>query len=286
MSSPADAFAHCEALVRAADKDRFLAALFAPAAARPALYALYAFNLEIARIRERIHEPLAGEIRLQWWSDALAGKAHGSFEANPVAAALCSTIERHSLPVEPLERLIAARRFDLYDDPMPTLAEFDDYTRATSSGLFELAVRILAPGDLPVMRAVLPRAGPAYAIAGLLQAFPIHAVRGQLFVPLEVLAHHGGSAEDVRGCKPTVGLRAALAELRALARSHLEAARPLVEQLTEVALPAMLPLALVRPLIARMERHGYDPFRVVELPQWRRQWRLWRAGRNPARIFA
>ena len=55
--------AHCEALVRAADKDRFLAALFARAEHRPALYALYAFNVEIARVRELVREPLAGEIR-------------------------------------------------------------------------------------------------------------------------------------------------------------------------------------------------------------------------------
>ena len=87
-----DVFAHCEALVRAADKDRFLAALFAPAAHRGALYALYAFNIEIARVRESIHEPLAGEIRLQWWTDAIAGKAAGDAQANPVAAALSTTV--------------------------------------------------------------------------------------------------------------------------------------------------------------------------------------------------
>ena len=68
-----DAFAHCEALVRAADRERFLTALFAPADRRNALFALYAFNIEIARVREAVREPLAGEIRLQWWSDALRG---------------------------------------------------------------------------------------------------------------------------------------------------------------------------------------------------------------------
>jgi len=68
-----DAFAHCEGLVRAADRDRFLTTLFAPAEHRPALLALYAFNLEVARVREIVHEPLAGEIRLQWWNDVLEG---------------------------------------------------------------------------------------------------------------------------------------------------------------------------------------------------------------------
>jgi len=68
-----DAFAHCEALVRASDKDRFLSALFAPAEHRGALHALYAFNVEAARVRELAREPLAGEVRLQWWREALSG---------------------------------------------------------------------------------------------------------------------------------------------------------------------------------------------------------------------
>src|SRR5258708_22043089 len=144
-----DAFAHCEALVRTADRDRFLAALFAPAEHRGALHALYAFNIEIARVREIIREPLAGEIRLQWWSDAIAGKAAGEVAANPVAAALLAAVARYRLPTELLTALIAARRFDLYDDPMRTLADFNAYAGATSAGVIELAARMLDRGDMP-----------------------------------------------------------------------------------------------------------------------------------------
>ena len=108
--------AHCEALVRAADKDRFLATLFAPAEHRGALFALYAFNLEVARVREVVREPLSGEIRLQWWSDVLRGEGRGEVGAHPVAAALRATIARYQLaggaarcadrgaPVRPLRR--------------------------------------------------------------------------------------------------------------------------------------------------------------------------------------
>jgi 15-cis-phytoene synthase len=285
VTAAGDAFSHCEALVRAADKDRFLAALFAPAEKRAALHALYAFNIEIARIRELIHEPLAGEIRLQWWSDALAGAAAGS-EAHPVAAALAKTIESYQLPVKLLDGLVAARRFDLYDDPMRTLADFNEYARATSSNLFALAARILAPAEVSTLGELADHAGLAYAIAGLLQAFPIHAARGQLFLPLEVLARHGAGPHDVAAGHNKPGLRAAFSELRGEARAHLAKARALAERLPPAVLPALLPAALVRPLLSRMERADDDPFRGVALPQWRRQWLLWRAARNPARIFA
>src|SRR5436309_8604331 len=118
--------AHCEALVRAADKDRFLAALFARAEHRPALYALYAFNLEIARVRELVREPLAGEIRLQWWSDAINAQT-GEAQGYPVAAALVAAITKYRLARERLQALVDARRRDLYDEPVGAFADFTSY---------------------------------------------------------------------------------------------------------------------------------------------------------------
>src|SRR5262249_14399446 len=104
-----DAHAHCQALVRASDPDRFVATLFAPADRRAYMFALYAFNLEIARIGEIAHEPLAGEIRLQWWRDALTGVSHGETSGHPVASALLGALESCRLPVQPLLNLIEAR---------------------------------------------------------------------------------------------------------------------------------------------------------------------------------
>ncbi len=91
------AFDHCAALVRDLDRDRYLAALYAPAARRGALNALYAFNAEIARVREVAREPMPGEIRLQWWREVLAGERSGEARAHPVAAALIETLMRHKL---------------------------------------------------------------------------------------------------------------------------------------------------------------------------------------------
>jgi phytoene synthase len=280
-----DSSAYCEALVRTADKDRFLAALFAPAEQRGALYAIYAFNSEIARVREVVREPLAGEIRLQWWDDAITGKAGGDAEANPVAAALLAAVARYRLPSELLTGLIAARRFDLYNDPMRRQADLNDYAEATSCAVIELSARILGSGDGPGLGRLALHAGLGYAIAGLLQAFPVHAARGQLFLPLEVL-ERDGVRQDFAARQATPELRAAFAELRLQAREHLAQAARLADGVLPAALPALLPVALVRPLLDRMEGADYDPFVPIELPQWRRQWRLWRAARRPARIFS
>src|ERR1700742_3933131 len=105
-------YRHCGALVRATDKDRFLVTLFAPADKRGPLFALYAFNAEIASVRDRAREPMPGEIRLQWWRDVINGERAGEAAANPVAAALTEIAERFSLPKQRFLDLIEAHAFD------------------------------------------------------------------------------------------------------------------------------------------------------------------------------
>src|SRR6185312_1066980 len=122
-----DAAAFCADLVRRHDFVRYASALFVPADKRRALLALYAFNVEISRIRDQVSQPLPGEVRMQWWTDVLEGTDHGGVEGNPVAAELLRAIHDFGLPTEPLLRLIDEHQFDLYNDPMPTLAALEGY---------------------------------------------------------------------------------------------------------------------------------------------------------------
>lgn len=274
-----DAYNHCERLVREADKDRFLACLFAPAEERRRLLALYAFNLEIARVREMVREALPGELRLQWWHDTLVGRMSGDVAAHPVAAALIDTVDRCRLPVEPLLELIEARRFDLYDEPMQSVAELDEYARKTSSVLFALAGHILAGEEPAVAEAAVP-AGIAYAVTGLLRAFAAHAARRRLYIPIEVLDRHKLSSEDVFAAKTTAPLMAALTDMRDHVRANYRAFRACARALPAAAEPAFLPLAIVPPVLTRMDARRSDPFVSSDIPQWRRQWAQWRAAKR------
>jgi 15-cis-phytoene synthase len=274
-----DSFSYCEQLVRAADKDRFLASLFAPADRRSPLFALYAFNVEIARVRELVHEPLAGEVRLQWWRDGLEGRTQDEMRANPVADALLNTIARFKLPTERLVGLIEARTFDLYDDPMTSLADLERYGRSTSSVVIELASAILCGNELDLGQTAT-HAGIAYAIAGLLRAFPVHSARGQLYLPRDLLERHGIVRQDIYAGRATAGLLAALSEMRQQARQHLAELDEWRWLVPPEASPAFLPVALVPAILASMERPSYDPFKLVAPSQWRRQWTLWRAARR------
>jgi phytoene synthase len=274
-----DAFSRCADLVRTAERDRFIASLFAPADRRGALHALYAFDAEIARVREVAHSALPSEIRLQWWSEVIGRERDGEANANPVAAALLATVERYHLRRELLLDLVEARRFDLYEDPMPTLADLEAYLRRTSSSLFSLATTILAGAGY---EAVAVPAGIASGMVRALRGFPVHVARGQLFLPIDILERHTVDLQDVFAGRSSPGLAAAFAELRGVARRELTMVGQELTALPGEALPALLPLAVIRPWLDRSERG--DPFAPVGLAPWRRQWLIWRAARNPGRI--
>lgn len=275
------AYGFCETLIRDVDKDRYLATLFAPAEKRQHLFALYAFSFEVSRVREMVSEPLPGEVRLQWWRDVLQGSSRGDALSNPVAAALLSTIAMFRLPVAPLVSLIDARIFDLYDDPMSTIGDLEGYCGETCSVLVRLASFILADGEDPGGAEAAGHAGVAYAIAGLLRAFPWHAMRGQVYVPKDYLAKYGATRDDIASGRGGPGVAAAIAEMRQLARHHLQCTRELRDTIAPLAAPAFLPVALVDQYLNQMEKPDYDPFTsVVQVPQWRRQWTLWRQAKR------
>ncbi|QJP12565.1 squalene/phytoene synthase family protein [Starkeya sp. ORNL1] len=280
MTDPT-AIAHVTELVRTLDRDRYVADLFAPAERRDALFALHAFNIEVSRVREAITNPMAGEVRLQWWSDALIGEARGDVAANPVAAALLDAITTYHLPKEALFALVDARIFDLYDDPMPNVNDLEGYAGETSSALIRLATLVLTGATDKASAEAAGHAGVAYAVTGLLRAFPLHARRGQCFVPLDLLKAHGVGREEAVSGTVTPGLRAALADMLNLARRHYEQAQAALRGVARENLPAFLPLALVPGDLARMERREHDPFVAVpSLPPLARLWRLWRASRS------
>jgi phytoene synthase len=266
--TPADRRAVSD-LVRSGDRDRYWAALFAPRALREDLLALYAFNLEIARIPYLVSEPMVGQIRLQWWRDAIDLASQGTRSGNPVADALAMAIRRHALPKAQLQGMVSARLFDIYTEPMAGIPELKAYLNETAGALFAASLQVLGVRSTKAESAA-QIAGLAYGLTALLRALPLHTASGRVFLPLPSL-QAGGAPNATR-------LAAELADVRASARSNLERFREVSADLPTEARPAFLLLALVEPMLARMERPGFQQLRhVVELPPLTRFWRIWKA---------
>jgi phytoene synthase len=280
-----EAYEACLTTLRTTDLDRYLACLLMPEAKRGAVAALYGFNAELARIRDITHEPLPGEIRLQWWRDLLEGNAAGDGMANPLAAGLLHAIEEHALPRVPLVAMTEARIFDLYDDPIQNTAMFEGYAGETASALIQLTVMVLDPDNAQKLAETAGHAGIAQLVAGCLLLLPTHLRRHQVYVPGDILAATGLNAGAFLKGEEGGKIQASLSAFIGFGRDHLKKARSAAESaMTIAAFPAFLPVSLAEPVFDRAAVAGAAAMSAALQPsQLRRQWRLWRASRR--RVF-
>jgi phytoene synthase len=235
---------------RTHDPDRFLCALFAPAARRAALFALIAYNHELARAREAASNPIAALIRLQWWREAVEEAAAGRPpRRHEVAAPLHAAIAAGALDPRDLTAMADAREAETEEEGIPTRAAFSAYLRGTAGGVAVAAGRLLGASGEAL--AQLQSLGEAYGLAGVLRSVAHHAAAGRSLLPADALAEAGvGAAQvvaDPGAAAPVVRKLAAegaarLAELRRSARIPRGA--------VAAALPAVLAARDLRRLAA------------------------------------
>ncbi|WP_051332210.1 phytoene/squalene synthase family protein [Cucumibacter marinus] len=271
MSVHPDSYGLATAALKQLDGDRYIASLVLPEPARAHIQALWAFAAELAAVRGRVTEPAPGEIRLQWWADALEGTEHGAVRANPVADALFDTIETFGLSTVPLMRMVNARRFDLYDDPMPDLGQAEGYAGETASILYHYAAMILNGGREPQSGDAAGHLGVADSLSLHLRAMPADLAAGRLMLPHDLLTRHGVTESQLFAGSMTEGLGDALAELRSIATDHLEEARTAIVLLPREIRPAFAAIALIDKRLKALERHRQTPFALYPAgADWRK----------------
>ncbi|HEY8577226.1 MAG TPA: phytoene/squalene synthase family protein [Devosia sp.] len=270
-----DSFAHAAEALRQGDRDRYLSTLVIDAGHREAVTALYAFNADVAAIRDRVTNPAPGEIRLQWWNDALGGEGHGAVRQNPLADALLQTTERYAIPAGTLLRLIAARRFDLYDDPMPDLPTFEGYAGETVSTLYQLAVMILNNGQPVETGDAAGHLGVAHALIGHLRAFGHVSSQGRIMLPWSIFAANGVQEGEIFARSESEGIHAALGQIEELAEEHLQKADAAIAELPGRLKPAFASIAVLRAQLALYRNDAQTPFAPPpDEPDWRKITRL------------
>lgn len=242
--------AACAELVRRGDPDRFLAVMAAPVGVRAQLFPLYAFNLEVARAPWVTQEPLIAEMRLQWWRDVVENAASGAARAHEVAGPLHEVIRDFGLPLEVLDRLIAARRWDIHREPHEGPEALIQYLEETGAGLMWLAARALGAPD--GVEGAVRAYGWATAAAGYLRAVPALEARGRQPLP--------------RGLAPQ--------DLARLGLERLAKARKERRTVPRGIAPALLAGWQAEGLLRQMVAGQSSP----ELPEARKRWGLlWQA---------
>ncbi|MCC7271850.1 MAG: squalene/phytoene synthase family protein [Alphaproteobacteria bacterium] len=246
------------ALARRHDPERFLAALTAPAERRESLFAVLALEFEIARTREVVSEPLLGEIRLQWWDDALAAIAAGRpTPPHEFLAALAGAIREHGVEPELLRAMVEARRRDLDDAPPATLDDLVAYAAATGGAVARALAQALGGNDRPSQDAARD-VGTAWSLVGLLRALPHQARRNRMALPADALAAAGLTPHDVAAGRGRERIRPIVAAVAAVASDAIGRAR--TARPPRATLPALLPARLAAAHLRRLARAAHDPF--------------------------
>lgn len=225
----------CAALARKHDRALFLGALLLPDACREHAFTLLAFNSEISRIPGLVSEPLAGCIRFAWWREALdeiyAGK---SPRAHEVLGPLAAAIRAHRLPRPAFERMLDAREGDLAHAVPTDMAQLEAYAEATSSAILAMILQVCSHSEEDAQRIAAP-AGVAWAMTGLLRAYPRHLRHGRLYIPAELLARHGIEGEALRGGNWPEAMPALVEEIVNKIEQHIKKSREFPNNKTPAA---------------------------------------------------
>ena len=249
----------CARQVQRLDNDRFLCALFAPASEREALCAVYAFNIEVARARDAVREPMLGRIRLQWWWQAIADIYARKAPREPVAVALADAIARFDLSRGHFECLLRGREFDYQDQPPCSLEDLVAYASTTSTPLVKLSAEVCGV-RCDRIADVADDMGIAWALTGLVRAVPFHARARRLYLPTALFDAHSVDqfALFEKGFVP--GLDKVVAAVSDRAVFHLVRARDARGKVPRSALPAFLPATLASRYLKRIAAAGHNPF--------------------------
>jgi phytoene synthase len=251
--------------LRRADPDRYFSALTAPAEKRPHLIAIYSLNHEFARVGETVREPMLGEIRLQWWREALAEARAGRPRRHDVVEALTQLFSTVDLPQGLFEQMIDARTFDISTKAFANDEALDAYLDATSGNVMRIAARVLGSGD--EFDSTASAYGVAYGLVGVARSLALHAGHGKCFAPLTALDDAGLGRDALLEETHRPKLKALARAMASRALERYRAAKQIAPR--DLPLPAFLPASLV-PLYARGIRSvAFDPSDVDVAAAWR-----------------
>ncbi len=186
---------YVENLVRDFDNDRYVLSMFLPADVREDVWAILAFNHEIAKTREVVSESTLGLIRLQWWRDSISEIYEGQgVKEHEVLRPLADAIERHALPREEFDNLAYAREFDLEDVLPGNIEGLLNYCEFTTAPLLRLIIQITG-GD-PAQEIVQPVA-MNYGLAGVLRATRDFASKRRFYFPEDLVRKYNFDMEAI-----------------------------------------------------------------------------------------
>jgi len=284
----------CQNLVFKRDYESFLTSKFYPNNAQDGFFALKAFYVELATVQDHVTQPIIGQMRMQFWRDAVKSIGKGTPPNHPVALALYDTTRKVDLPAYHLKRIIDAREAELHSPTHMTLDSLLAHAESTSSTLNYLLLRVLSLDTSDILSHAASHMGVAQTIITLLRALPYHASQRRIVIPAEITAKHGVNQETVfRGiggegmdvAQNRKRLEEAVFEFATVANDHVSTAREMFKEeggrVPARAMPLFLSMIPATGFLQRLEAVNFNAFEpTLQRKDWKLPWRVWNGYRK------
>lgn len=218
----------------------------APDGVREFLTALVIFQRDAGAIPWTVSDPAVGRAKAQWWRSELARIAEGGGD-HPIAPALREWLAAGAVPLDDLRATLSAVEDDLDGGGFADMADLVTYGVQLGGGTYRAAARGLTGNDDAAVEWARA-AGGAVTLVGRFRMLGRHLRQGRVYLPHNLLRHHGLSEEDL------VTERGSQHRLEAALREHAEHLDGLFRETDRINVPRR-PRRRLRPLLAHAALH-------------------------------
>ncbi|XP_049709934.1 NADH dehydrogenase (ubiquinone) complex I, assembly factor 6 isoform X2 [Elephas maximus indicus] len=250
---------YCMELLRKRDYEGYLCSLLQPAESRSAVFALRAFNVELAQVKDSVSEKTIGLMRMQFWKNTVEDIYCDNPPQQPVAIELWKAVKRHNLTKRWLMKIVDEREKNLDDKAYRNIQELETYAENTQASLLYLTLEILGVKDLHADHAA-SHIGKAQGIVTCLRAAPYHGSRRKVFLPMDICMLHGVSQEDFLRKNQDKNVRDVIYDIASQAHLHLKHARSFHKSVPLRAFPAFLQTVALEDYLKKIQRVDFDIF--------------------------
>ncbi|XP_002735300.2 NADH dehydrogenase (ubiquinone) complex I, assembly factor 6-like [Saccoglossus kowalevskii] len=250
---------YCMDVVKKHDYENFLCTLLLPKNARTATFALRAFNVDVATVKDNTSDIKIAQMRMQFWKETINEIYQGSPRQTPIACELHRAVASHKLSKRWFSRIIEERERNLHDKAHASLEDVENSAEKTTSSLLYLILETLGLKDVNADHAA-SHIGKSHGIVTLLRSTPHHASRRRVYLPMEILIKYGVSQEQILRGKTEQNLKDAVFEIASQANSHLQKAQSMKKEIPKEAYSAFLLTTPIEIYLKKIQQSDFDVF--------------------------
>ncbi|XP_076749962.1 NADH dehydrogenase (ubiquinone) complex I, assembly factor 6 homolog sicily [Xylocopa sonorina] len=252
---------YCSELVRKHDYENFLCTLLLSREFRAAAFAIRAFNIEVAQVKDQVSDYRIGEMRLKFWTHSLNDTYNGNPPRSPVMLELHRILQKYPISKHYFKRLIDIRLEKLHDDSFNDMTSIEKYAEYSNSSVYYLLLQAHGVNNINADHAA-SHMGKAQGIVNLIRSVPHNSRRRVNMLPQDILMKHSVSTEAILQGQSSKNLQNVIYDVASYGKLHLDATITLKNKVEKKAKLIFLPVVCLQKYLDDLRRADFNVFDV------------------------